>query len=31
MAKTAYVCTSSDIIHEGIINVVARAAKLGHV
>ena len=29
--KTAYVAVASDILHEGIINVIARAAKLGEV
>ena len=31
MPKVAYVSTSSDIIHEGILNVIAAAASLGDV
>lgn len=29
--KTVYVSTSSDILHEGILNVIAKAAELGEV
>ena len=28
---TAYVSVASDIVHEGILNVIARAAELGEV
>ena len=31
MAKTVYVAVSSDIVHEGILNVLAKAAELGEV
>lgn len=31
MTKTAYVSTSSDIIHEGILNVIEKATELGDV
>ncbi|MBQ3385797.1 MAG: phosphoenolpyruvate mutase [Eggerthellaceae bacterium] len=31
MTKTAYVSTSSDIIHEGILNIIHHAAELGDV
>ena len=31
MAKTVYVSTSSDIVHEGILNIVGKAAELGDV
>ena len=31
MTKVAYVSTSSDIIHEGILNVISKAAELGDV
>ncbi|MBR3258492.1 MAG: phosphoenolpyruvate mutase [Eggerthellaceae bacterium] len=31
MTKTAYVSTSSDIIHEGILNIINHAAELGDV
>ena len=31
MAKTVYMSTSSDIIHEGILNILTEAAKLGDV
>ena len=31
MPKKAYVSTSSDIVHEGILNVVGKAAELGDV
>ena len=29
--KTAYVSVASDIVHEGILNVISRAAELGEV
>ena len=31
MAKVAYVSVASDILHEGILNVIAKAAELGEV
>ena len=31
MAKTVYVSTSSDIVHEGILNIMGKAAELGDV
>ena len=31
MTKTAYVAVASDILHEGILNIIAKAAELGEV
>lgn len=31
MAKSVYVAVSSDIVHEGILNVISKAAELGDV
>lgn len=31
MTKTAYVSVASDILHEGILNVISKAAELGEV
>ena len=31
MAKTAYVSTSSDFVHEGVLNIIKHAAELGDV
>lgn len=31
MAKTVYMSTSSDILHEGILNVISKASELGDV